>query len=119
VCVNFRDNNQISYDERCITSGSAKLQAKRVSIFSCSAEKTGTGPSSSTIQIFIAIDLHGGEHQNSGMESSPERSCDDSMSMPFTQEVLEHIRIYDSCHSLFNAVAIELDHLFFEREHRN
>ena len=53
------------------------------------------------------------------MESSPERLCDDSMSMPFTQEVLEHIRIYDSCHSLFNAVAIELDHLFFEREHRN
>jgi len=53
------------------------------------------------------------------MESSPERLCDDSMSMPFTQEVLEHIRICDSCHSLFNAVAIELDRLLFEREHRN
>jgi hypothetical protein len=39
LCVNGRDNKRVSYDERCITSGPEKLQAKRVSIFGCSASR--------------------------------------------------------------------------------
>ena len=42
LCVNCRDNSRVSYNERCITSGSAKLQEKRVSIFGCSGGEHGS-----------------------------------------------------------------------------
>jgi predicted anti-sigma-YlaC factor YlaD len=46
-------------------------------------------------------------------------SCDDYLEMPFGEEVVEHLRTCESCRSVFNRIADELDRYLFERQHRN